>query len=474
MDCFTIVCKTILTGCVYLLSQLNQIFMLKIKQFYDEGLAHASYAVLSGGKMAVIDPCRDPKPYTDYAGEYRAEIVAVVETHPHADFISAHLELHKKTGATIYISSRAEAEYPHTGFDSGDEIQLGNVKLKAFNTPGHSPDSITVLLIDEDGRQHSVFTGDTLFAGDVGRPDLRETDQDPETKREYLAKQMYQSTREVIMQLEREVLVYPSHGAGSLCAKNISEQHTSTIGRELEQNYALQEMSEQEFVAKLLADQPYIPRYFSRGVALNKQGAPDFEESISKVPRLSAEDQLETGVLVIDTRDQLKFKNRHIKGALNLMDGPKFETWLGSIVGPEEPFYLIAEDAEKLERLIRKTARIGYESNIKGAVVNPVPGEEHDFFLILEHFKAAPQNYTVVDVRNKSEVKQGKVFEHAISIPLHQLRERTAEVPTDKPVVVHCGAGYRSAVAFSILENAMNNTRVYDLGEAIKDYIQLT
>ncbi|AHM63435.1 metallo-beta-lactamase/rhodanese-like domain-containing protein [Flammeovirgaceae bacterium 311] len=445
--------------------------MLKIKQFYDEGLAHASYAVVSDGKMAVIDPGRNPQPYIDYASEHGAQIYAVIETHPHADFVSAHLELHKKTGATVYVSRKAEAAYPHTGFDDGDTISLGKIVLKAYNTPGHSPDSITVLLIDEDGRQHSVFTGDTLFVGDVGRPDLREKEDDQRTMREYLAKQMYQSTRDIIMQLERDVLVYPAHGAGSLCGKNISTELTSTIGKELEQNYALQQMSEKEFIETLLEDQPFIPRYFSRGVELNKQGAPDYEESISKVPRLGSEDQLEPGVLIVDTRDQLKFKNRHIKGAINIMDGSKFETWLGSIVGPEEPFYLIAEDAEKLERLIGKAAKIGYESNIRGALANQAPGEEHDLFLILEHFKAAPQNYTVVDVRNEGEVRQGKVFEHAIPIPLHQLRERKGEVPTDKPVVVHCGAGYRSAAGFSILDKELEGTRVYDLGEAIKDYL---
>nr|WP_224997476.1 MBL fold metallo-hydrolase [Cesiribacter sp. SM1] len=444
---------------------------MKIKQFYDEGLAQASYAVLSEGKIAVIDPGRDPKPYLDYAREHRAAIVAVIETHTHADFISAHLELHKKTGATIYISRKAEAEYPHTGFDSGDELALGAVKLKAFNSPGHSLDSIIVLVVDGDGRQHSVFTGDTLFVGDVGRPDLRETEGKGETKPEFLAKQMYRSIREVIRELDRDVLVYPSHGAGSLCARNISNERTSTIGRELEHNYALQEMSEQAFVEKLLADQPHMPRYFSRGIVLNKTGAPDFEESISQVQRLTAEEPLEPGVVIVDSRDQLKFKNRHIKGAINLMDGPKFETWLGSIIGPEEPFYLIADSAEMLDRLISKAAKIGYESNIKGAVVNQSPGEEHDMFLILEHFKAAPQNYTVVDVRNEAEVRQGKIFDHAIPIPLHQLRERAGEVPVDKPVVVHCGAGYRSAAAFSIMETALKNTRVYDLGEAIKDYM---
>ncbi len=444
--------------------------MLKIKQFFDTELAHASYAIVSEGQCAVIDPSRDISAYLEYAQEHQAQLVAVLETHPHADFASGHLELHKKTGVTIYTSQKSNARYPHMGFDEGDEIALGQIKLKALNTPGHSPDSICILLLDEDGRQHAVFTGDTLFVGDVGRPDLRENGADQETQREHLARQMYHSTRQVLMQLEHNVMVYPAHGAGSLCGKNLSSERTSTIGREIATNKALQEMSEETFVQALLQDQPFIPKYFSACVALNQQGAADLEESIARIPRLGPDDQLAPEVLIVDTRDQLRFKNRHIKGALNIMDGVKFETWLGSIVGPGEPFYLIAEDEATLDRLIRRAAKIGYEQNIQGAMVNPMPGQEHDLFIILEHFKAAPQNYTIIDVRNDAEVKEGKFFAHAIPIPLHQLRERVLEVPTDKPVVVHCAAGYRSAAAFSILENKVQGTRVYDLGEAVKDF----
>ncbi|EMR03685.1 molybdopterin biosynthesis protein MoeB [Cesiribacter andamanensis AMV16] len=304
----------------------------------------------------------------------------------------------------------------------------------------------------------------------MGRPDLREEAEQADTQREHLARQLYASTREVLMQLERNVLVYPAHGAGSLCGKNLSKDLTSTIGRELEQNQSLQPMSEAAFVSALLEDQPFVPKYFKSNVALNKQGAPAYSSSLDEVPRLPADAPLEPGVLVVDARDQMKFKNRHLKGAINLMDGAKFETWLGSIVGPEEPWYLIAEDEESLERLIRKAAKIGYERTLKGAMANAKPGHEHDAWIILEHFKAAPETYTVVDIRNAAEVKEGKFFAHALCIPLHQLRERAAEVPTDKPVVVHCAAGYRSAAGFSILEAALPQTKVYDLGEAIKDF----
>lgn len=444
--------------------------MLKIKQFYDTGLAHASYAVLSEGKMAVVDPGRDCNPYLDYARAHEAKLVTILETHPHADFVSGHLELHQISGATIYTSRLTKAAYPHTTFDEGDELPLGSVRLLALNTPGHSPDSICILLLDEDGRQHSLFTGDTLFVGDVGRPDLRETAEDLETQREHLARQMYKSTRQIIMKLDRNVMIYPAHGAGSLCGKNISTERTSTLGAELETNKALQEMTEEAFVQMLLEDQPFVPKYFSYNVELNKQGAPALEESLARIPRLENPGDLQEGLLVVDSRDQLKFKNRHTLGAINIMQGEKFETWLGSILDPEEPFCLIAETENELESLIRKTAKIGYEKNIRGALANATPGHEHDLFIILEHFRVAPQNYTVVDVRNEAEVKRGKIFDHALVIPLHQLRERGHEVPTDKPVVVHCAGGYRSAAAFSILESQLPQARVYDLGDAVKEF----
>lgn len=379
--------------------------------------------------------------------------------------------MHQKTGAPIYVSKKLEAQYPHNPFDEGDEIQVGQLRLKALNTPGHSADSISVLLIDEDGRQHSVFTGDTLFVGDVGRPDLRENNGSQDEMREQLARKMYHSTREQLMPLEREAMVYPGHGAGSLCGKNLSEETTSTLGRELEQNPSLQEMEEDSFVERLLQDQPYIPKYFKHSVELNRRGAPAYHESILKVPRLTEEESLQEGVLVVDTRDQLRFKSAHRPGSLNLMDGPKFETWLGSLVDPGEPFYLLSDDEDTLDRLIGKVTKIGYEKNIRGAMLTQKPGDAHSRFINLEHFKANPDGYTIVDVRNSPEMEEGKLFPHAIHIPLYELRERAGEVPEEKPVVVHCAAGYRSAAAFSILDEKLKEIQVYDLGEAVKEYL---
>lgn len=446
---------------------------MEVKRIYDEGLAHASYVVLSDGKAILIDPGRDPEPYYEYAKEKGAEIVGVIETHPHADFVSSHLEIAEDTGASIYVSRKVGADYPHVGFDEGQEIQLNGITLKALNTPGHSPDSISVLLEDEAGKQQAVFTGDTLFIGDVGRPDLRENTGRMQAKRESLARQMYHSTREKLMKLNEDVMVYPAHGAGSLCGKGMSDELTSTLGKQLRENPALQSMGEDEFVDWLLEGQPFIPKYFGYNVDLNKQGAPDLDESIQAVSRMGKDiSKLEGGVLIVDTRPQTEFQRGHYPGAINIMEGNKFETWLGSIIEPGEKFYLVAGDEATLDSVLHKAAKIGYEPFIKGTIIytGALDGTESDEF-DLEAFKADPEKYTVVDIRNESEVEDGKFFEHAINIPLHELRERTAEIPTEKPIVVHCAGGYRSAAGTSIVDRAIGDeVSVFDLSEDVKEF----
>ncbi|MBF9252188.1 MBL fold metallo-hydrolase [Pontibacter sp. 172403-2] len=445
---------------------------MHIKRFYDEGLAHASYAVLSDKQVALVDPGRDPQSYYDFAEKHGAKIVAVVETHLHADFVSGHLEIHSATNAPVYISRRAEVTYPHTAFDEGDQVTVGKLKLVALNTPGHSSDSISVLVKDEQGKEHAVFTGDTLFVGDVGRPDLREDATSSGTRREELARQLYHSTRELLMQLDKDVKVYPAHGAGSLCGKNISSNLSSTIGQEVEHNYALQPMPEDTFVQALLEEQPYIPKYFSYDVALNRKGTEAFGKSVEAVPRLNKYASLQRGVLLVDTRPQEQFKAGHLPGAISIMCGKKFETWLGSVVGPQEEFYLLADSHEALEGLIRKAAKIGYEKNIRGALQAPTYGQQRSLHIDLQEFMEHSQDFTIVDLRNESEVKERKIFDQALHIPLPELRDRTDEIGTDKPVVVHCASGYRSAIGASILEKSLAGTPVYDLGKAIKDFEQ--
>ncbi|MGN6181479.1 MAG: rhodanese-like domain-containing protein [Mucilaginibacter sp.] len=440
-----------------------------INQFYDKGLAHASYAVIHAGKMIVIDPARDPQPYYDFAKQHEVDITGVIETHPHADFVSSHLEIHQTTGATIYVSKLTGAEYPHETFDDGDVIRLDDVKLKAINTPGHSPDSICILLEDEDGNEAAIFTGDTLFVGDVGRPDLREEVGNITAKKEELARQMYHSTREKLMHLPKHTVVYPAHGPGSLCGKNMSPDLQSTIGRELRENYALQLMDELQFVKKLTTDQPFVPKYFGWDVEMNKKGASMFDESIKNIPRLDDGTVLDRNTLVIDTRPNETFIKGHLQGAINLQNGGKFETWLGSIVGPDEKFYLVAESDADLDIVIKKAAKIGYEKNIRAGILHPYAATETPAQLNTANFTQNPENYTIVDVRNNSEINEGLVFSSAIPIPLSELRERLNEIPADKPIVVHCAAGYRSAAAASIIAAQIKAVPVYDLGEVITD-----
>ena len=444
-----------------------------IKQFEDKGLAHYSYAILSECKseIVLVDPARDIQPYLNFAQEQNANIIGAIETHPHADFVSGHLELHQKTGATIYCSKLLGAEYPHQGFDDGDKIEFGKITLHAMNTPGHSPDSICILL-EHEGNQKAVFTGDTLFIGDCGRPDLRENAGNFKAKQEELAKDMYYSLHDKLMVLENNTIVYPAHGAGTLCGKALSEANQSTIGAEKLSNWSLKTMSEKDFVMALTTDQPFIPHYFPFDVGINKAGAPNLEESLLKVPILNSDSAIENSILIIDGRPESLFKKGHLKSAINIQNGGKFETWLGSVIKPSEKFYLIGSDEKEAKELLYKASKIGYENNVSGLLWKLSDANNVTDSLDIEKFKNSPQDYTIVDIRNKSEVKEGKPFSNSIEIPLPELRERLKEIPTDKPIVVHCAGGYRSAIGSSILETLVKGQRVFDLGEKVKDFIK--
>ena len=444
---------------------------MKIKQFEDKGLSHYSYAVLSEcqDELVLIDPTRDITPYLEFAQEHNAKIIAVVETHPHADFVSGHLELHRRTGATLYCSNLVGADYPHSVFDEGNTIKFGKIKLSALNTPGHSPDSICVLLEHEE-KQKAVFTGDTLFIGDCGRPDLRENVGNFRAKQKELAKQMYHSLREKLLPLLPETIVYPAHGAGTLCGKALSEANQSTIGEEKEHNWSLKTMAESDFVEALTSDQPFIPHYFVYDVEVNKAGAPDLEESLARVPELN-ESELLSDHLIIDGRPEEIFKEGHLLGAINIQNGGKFETWLGSVLKPEEKCYLIGTDVLGAREMLRKASKIGYETKIMGTVTATNKANILSPKLDVEDFKKHTEDFTIVDVRNQSEVKEGKLFANSIAIPLPELRERMSQVPTDKPIVVHCAGGYRSAVGSSLLEAKLQgNQKVYDLGNSVKEF----
>lgn len=447
---------------------------MKIEQFEDKNLSHYSYAILSNSReIVLIDPARDPNPYYEFALENEAKIIAVIETHPHADFVSSHLQIHQETGAKIFVSTLLNAGYSFIAFDEGAVLEFGDVKLKSLNTPGHSPDSISVVL-EHASKNMAVFTGDTLFIGDCGRPDLREKGEDLNLKRGELAKKMYRSLRDKLMLLEDDVRVYPAHGAGTLCGKALSKANSSTIGAEKLTNWSLQQMSEYEFVKVLTADQPFIPSYFPYDVDLNKMGAPLFDESLRevasgrKIDRAEQAALLAPEVLIVDTRNSDVFKKQHLKNSVNIMDGEKFETWLGTLVAPGNLFYLAGANGSALTVLIERIAKIGYEPFIKEAFVVDF-GDEISEVLDLKQFRNDPSAYTIVDIRNKSEVKEKSAFPKAINIPLPELSQRFDEIPTDKPIVVHCAGGYRSAAGSSLLENKLN-VKVYDLSENIKEF----
>lgn len=449
---------------------------MKIEQFEDKNLSHYSYAILSecNREIVLIDPARDPKPYYGFAQEHGAKIIGVIETHPHADFVSSHLQIHQQTGAKIYASKHLSPDYSMIAFDDADVLEFGKVKLKAINTPGHSPDSISVVLVHE-GKDKAVFTGDTLFIGDCGRPDLREQGEDVDLKREELAKKMYSSLRNKLMTLDDDVILYPAHGAGTLCGKALSKANSSTIGAEKISNWSLQDMSESEFVTALTADQPIIPMYFPYNVELNKKGAPDFKESLARVvigQKINNPDsaaRLDPQVTIIDSRKSEIYKKQHLKNSINIMDGDKFETWLGALVSPGDLFYLAAANEKDLAVLMERIAKIGYEPFIKTAFVLDF-GPEASAVLNFEGFKENPAAYTIIDIRNETEVESQPVFQMAINIPLPELNKRFKEIPLDKPIVVHCAGGYRSAAGSSILENKLN-AKVFDLSDHIKEFI---
>ena len=445
---------------------------MKIEQFEDQGLAQFTYAILSdcAQEIVLIDPARNPQPFYDYAQAHEAKIVCVIETHPHADFVSSHLEIAQATGAVIRVSRLLGADYPHQAFDEGDAFAVGKLTFRALNTPGHSPDSISIVLSSE-GKDVAVFTGDTLLIGDVGRPDLRESVGGVTAKREELAKHLYHSTREQLMTLADDVLVYPAHGAGSLCGKATSGAKSSSIGAEKHGNSMLRSLSEADFVCELLADQSFIPKYFGYDVDLNKAGAPAYQASLDRVPHQPAAAEVVPGKLLIDTRPEGTFKQGHAPGALNIQNGGKFETWLGSVVGPAESFYLLAADEQALAEVIDKTSRIGYEPLVASGRVGTPSTSTTMPRLDVERFRQHTGDYTIVDVRNAREAREHQLFKDALNIPLPELRERAAaEVPTGQPIVVHCASGYRSAAGSSIVAAALPRATVYDLSEAVKSF----
>lgn len=449
---------------------------MKILQFKNDGLAHFSYAIISDNEIALVDPSRNPKQYLDLIPTHEAKITAVIETHPHADFVSCHAEIAKATNAKIYTSKLSNPSYTYTGFDDGDTIKLGSSTLVAMNTPGHSPDSISILAKDENKKPIAVFSGDTLFIGNCGRPDLRKDAGNVTADRVHLAGLMYETLKNKFLPLPDDVLVYPAHGAGSLCGKGISKKNVSTMGDEKAHNWSLQPQSKESFIEQLTQNQPHIPKYFGYDVDLNLKGAPDLNSSVQAHCKLNtiseAADIEKLGeTLIIDTRAGENFRNNHIKGSINLPNGNSFSTWLGSIVAPHEEFHLIVENETSKDELLQKIADIGYEPFIKSISTLQQGNAKVDEFSI-DSFLPDTSIFTIIDVRNESETSDGLIFKDAINLPLYKLRETVDKIPQDKPILVHCAGGYRSIIGRSIVQNKINNKMpVYDLGTRIKQFI---
>jgi glyoxylase-like metal-dependent hydrolase (beta-lactamase superfamily II) len=434
-------------------------------------LAHASYLVgdLETRTAAVIDPQRDVQQYLDDAAAHGLTIRHVVETHFHADFLSGHLELRARTGAAIYYGSPAEAEFPFTPLRDGEAISMGRVRLVALATPGHTPESISVLLYDLDvSSEHpqGVFTGDALFIGDVGRPDLMAS---RGLTPQELASRLYDSLHQKLLALPDDTRVFPAHGAGSLCGRSLKDERESTIGREKAWNYACQPMSREEFVRLMTADLPEAPAYFPFDAQRNREERPTLEEILARVRPLALEQVLRLaaeGATVLDTREPAEFAAGHLRGSLNVGLSGKYATWAGSLLDRRRPIVLVAPPGREQESALR-LGRIGFDNAVgylEGGAESLRPRD--DLVDRLERLAAAelaarsPAPF-VLDVRERGEV-EAKRLAGSHWVPLGQLPGRLAEVPRDREVVVHCAGGFRSVIALSLLRRA-GYTQVRDL-----------
>jgi hydroxyacylglutathione hydrolase len=441
--------------------------MYHIEQFTDEGLSQFTYAILFDKKIVLIDPARDPQPFYDFADRNDAAIIAVIETHPHADFVSSHAEIYRKLKTRIYASEKLQAKYPHHPVKDGDVIALNNhLLLKILDTPGHSPDSISIVLRDNN-IDRAVFTGDALLFGDVGRPDLREYGNNENEQRASLAKAMYHTVQNKYAPLDDRVIVYPAHGAGSLCGNAIRNVKSSTIGEEKKNNHAFHHANESEFIVSILKDLPFIPKYFPYDVELNRSGAGDVQPGIKKVQLRDENFQPPERSLVVDIRPKSDVQEAYYPGAVYIPEGTKFETWLGTVIAPDKKFYLAVQDKDAFHTAVKKLAKIGYESNIEGGFVYTVK-KPYPVFLNGKSFSLNDKDdYTIIDVRNKKEYDEDPIIASSVNIPLPELEKRLAEVPKNKPIVVHCASGYRSSIATSIIRKEYPQLSILDLGEEV-------
>jgi len=445
------------------------------EQFYLSCLAHASYMIGSEGIAAVVDPQRDVELYIEEARKNGLLIAHVIETHLHADFVSGHHELAERTGAQIYVGARAGATFPHVAVRDGDEINFGRCMLRILETPGHTVESICILVTDlnRSPEPFAVLTGDTLFIGDVGRPDLS-----PGYTPQQLAGLLYDSLHDKLLHLGDETCIYPAHGAGSLCGRQIGAERFSTIGKERATNYALKAASRDDFIHLLTDALPERPGYFARDAEINRTGA----AALADLPPLPALDAFavlraqQEGALVVDTRPQVQFGAGHIPGSVHIALSGQYAAWAGTIIGLETDIVIVAEDTERASEARLRLARVGIE-RVAGYLSGGIEAWKRENLALEQVPQITVQDLArliaekrdqvqVVDVRRQGEWEGGHI-EGALLKPLNQLARTMEELDAQRPVAVHCKSGYRSSIASSLLRRAgfrlvMNVTGGFD------------
>jgi len=435
------------------------------KQFYLPCLAHASYLIgdEQTGTAAVVDPQRDVDRYLLFAAEHKLQIKHVFLTHFHADFVAGHLELRDRVGATIYLGAKAQAEYRFTPLGDGSVVEFGRVRLKALETPGHTPESISIVVFDLDRSEtepHAVLTGDTLFIGDVGRPDLRAA---LGWSAADLGALLFDSLQSKLLPLPDASLVYPAHGAGSLCGRAISKETVSTMGEQRRLNYALQPMSKKAFIEMVTADQPEAPPYFIYDAVLNSKERPTLDEALEReLKPLELDRVLELqagGAQILDTREPEEFATAHLAGSISIGLSGQYATWAGTVLTREQPIVIIANPGRESESAVR-LGRIGFD-NVVGYLSEGMRSLESqpDRTATTERWSAplsaqllsSDEPPQLIDVRTPRERDQ-KFIDGSLSIPLNHLSERMEELPRNRPLLLYCAGGYRSSIAASLLQ----------------------
>jgi glyoxylase-like metal-dependent hydrolase (beta-lactamase superfamily II)/rhodanese-related sulfurtransferase len=437
---------------------------MKVQQIYTGCLAHAAYYLESNGEAAIFDPLREVQPYIDRAKRDNADIKYVFETHFHADFVSGHIDLAKKTGAKIVFGPTAKPAYDAIVAEDGQEFKVGKYTVRAIHTPGHTKESTCYLLIDETGHEHGIITGDTLFIGDVGRPDLAQHVFSDLTE-EKLAGWLFDSLRNKIMTLPDHLVVYPNHGAGSACGKKMSKETIDTLGNQKKTNYALRaDMTKEEFIKELLTGLTAPPGYFPKNVLMNIKGYDSIDEVLDRGLKAlrPAEFEIlanETGALMLDTRAPEVFSKGFVPNSINIGIDGNFAMWVGELIPDIKQEILIIAEPSREEEVVTRLARVGYDFAIgylKGGfdawkaegrevdTINRITADE-----LAEKVKSG--DVLVFDVRKKSEFDSEHLL-MAHNTPLNQINQHLADFPKDKPFVLHCAGGYRSMIAASILK----------------------